>query len=333
MNRPVLITEIQRFSINDGPGIRTNVFLKGCPLRCSWCHNPETRSLLPDLYWKKTLCTQCGKCLEVCPRGAVRPPVPQEEALSEDSTYHKIIRDRCDRCMACVESCPSSALEIVGKPLSVDAVLEEVERDRLFYATSGGGLTVSGGEPTLHADYASALLHGAHERGIHTCLDTSGYCSWAVLERLIESTDIVLFDVKHVDPELHTRETGVTSALTVENLRRLVREGTTVWVRIPVVPGYNDSRAFHEKAVGLLLSLPARPARIDLLPFHNWCQDKYAWLGIDWELRDTEALEPSLLESAADLYREVGFFTTIGGSGFEGRAEREGGYGMARPHP
>ncbi|MBE0480797.1 MAG: glycyl-radical enzyme activating protein [Dehalococcoidia bacterium] len=192
MEEQVLVTNIQRFAVNDGPGFRTNVFLKGCPLRCTWCHNPETIAAYPELYWKKRLCVQCGACMEACPRDAINAPIPPEESQREESTYFKIVRERCDLCMRCVEACRHDALEIVGKPMTVEEILDEVERDTPFYSNSGGGMTLSGGEPALHARFASDLLEQARKRGLHNCLDTCGHCSWEVLQRLLENTDIVL---------------------------------------------------------------------------------------------------------------------------------------------
>jgi pyruvate formate lyase activating enzyme len=321
MNRQVLITDIQRFAVNDGPGFRTIVFLKGCPLHCAWCHNPETIRSQPDLYWKKRLCVQCGACLDACPEDAIVPPIDPERANAEGSGYHKVIRDRCTHCGKCVEACLYGALVTAGKPLSIPEILDEVASDKPFYDNSGGGMTLSGGEPTAHADFAYEILSGVRARGIHTCLDTNGYCEWPVLERLLEVTDLVLYDIKHLSPEKHREWTGVDNKKILENIRRLTERGMDVWVRIPVVPGFNDDVEFHQKAAEFLSSLPGKIARVDLLPFHNWCQDKYAWLGIDWRLAETEAMEPALLEVPKMFYEDRGLFCTVGGSGFEEGSE------------
>lgn len=312
-----LFTDIQKFAVNDGPGFRTNVFIKGCPLKCAWCHNPETISLEKDLFWKSRLCVQCGACLDACPRDAINAPIPPEEAQTEGSTYHKIIRDRCDLCMKCVDACRYDALEVVGRPMTIDEVLEEVEQDMLFYQNSGGGMTMSGGEPTMHPEFVGELLVRAREKGIHICLDTNGYCKWEVLKSLAEKSDIILYDLKHLDSDEHKRMTGVPNEIILKNLERLVETGMEVWVRTPILVGYNDSIEYHRKVVEFLKSLPGRIARIDLLPFHNWCQDKYGWLGIKWDLKETESTDPATVEMISDFYKENGLNATVGGSGFE----------------
>jgi pyruvate formate lyase activating enzyme len=201
--------------------------------------------------------------------------------------------------------------------MTIEQILNEVESDRPFYENSGGGLTLSGGEPTSHADFADELLVAARARGLHTCLDTSGYCDWEVLERLIQNTDIVLFDLKHIDPASHRQMTGVSNEVILANLSRLAQTGLETWLRIPVIPDFNDSMDFHRRAAELLSGLPGGAARIDLLPFHNWCENKYEWLGFNWKLKDVEAVNPLALEPHADSYREKGFNVSIGGSGFE----------------
>ncbi len=317
IQQQALITDIQKFAVNDGPGFRTNVFLKGCPLKCAWCHNPETISTRPDIYWKRRLCVQCGACMEACLREAINAPVPPEESRDPGSAYQKIIRDRCDGCMKCVDACLYGALCVAGRPMSIDDILDEVEQDRPFYDNSGGGMTVSGGEPTFHADFTGRLFLAARKRGIHTCLDTNGFCGWPVLEQIMENVDTVLFDLKHIDPVRHQKGTGVENAMILNNLSRLCAAGADVWVRIPVIPGFNDAMDCHIGMARFLAGLPGNISRIDLLPFHNWCQDKYDWLGIHWPMADVEALEPFLLEPAADIYREAGFDINVGGSGFE----------------
>lgn len=318
MEDKVLITDIQRFAVNDGPGFRTNVFLKGCTMNCAWCHNPEAKAPHAEIYWKKKFCVQCGNCLDACSDDAVSAPIPVEECLSEGSRYHKIDRNRCTLCMKCVHACSFGALEIVGRPMSVPDVLDEVEKDLLFYLNSGGGMTVSGGEPAANGEFSLRLLAAAHDRGVHTCLDTSGCCDPGLLRELAAHADIVLFDLKHIDSSLHKRGTGVGNELILHNLSSLSATEFDIWVRIPVVPGFNDSIEFHKAASAFLSNLPGDIRRVDLLPFHNWCQDKYSWLGIDWEYRNLEALDPSFLEIPADIYRERGLTVTIGGSGFEG---------------
>jgi pyruvate formate lyase activating enzyme len=320
MSDKVLITDIQKFAVNDGPGFRTNVFLKGCALKCQWCHNPETIAPYPEIYWKSRLCYQCGVCLEVCPIDAINPPISIEESRNENSNYHKIIRRKCDRCMKCVDACPYKALSVTGTPMTIDEIIDEVLKDKLFYDNSGGGMTLSGGEPTFHPEFSNKLLKAARSIGLNNCIDTNGYCEWEVLKSLAENTDVVLFDLKHIDSDSHKRGTGASNEIILKNLSLLVKTGIEIWIRIPVIPGYNDSMDFHKAASEFLYSLPRKVARIDLIPFHNYCQDKYNWLGIDWQLKNEEVIEPSFMEIPADFYREKGFATTIGGSGFENTA-------------
>ena len=317
MDKKILITDIQHFSVNDGPGFRTNVYFKGCNMRCAWCHNPETQALYPEIYWKKRLCVQCGACLDACGNDAINAPIPPEEAISELSTYHKIIRERCNLCMDCVEACKFGALETVGKEYTVEEVLEEVMRDEPFYSNSGGGMTVTGGEPTAHPEFLSELLIRAKQKGLHICMDTTGNCSWDILHPLLENLDIVLYDLKHLDSSEHERMTGVGNKLVLENLKRICEVGHPIWVRIPIVPEYNDSGRFHRQVVEFLKSLPRLVDRVDLLPFHNWCQEKYAWLGKEWGLTEWESLEPTFLNPTLEIYEEAGINATIGGSGFE----------------
>ncbi len=316
-NKHVLISNIQRFSVNDGPGFRTNVFMKGCNMHCAWCHNPETIKSTPELFWRAATCIQCGRCFDACPMDAINPPIDPEEARADNSTYHKIIRENCNLCMKCLEVCPTGSLELVGREYTVEEVLDEVEMDMPFYENSGGGMNISGGEPTVHPEFTRRLLEGARARGISSCLDTNGNSNWEIYEPLLEYIDVFLYDLKHLDSAEHKRLTGVGNELILANLRKLLEVEARIWLRIVVIPDYSDSLEYHEKVAAFLKTLPHPPERIDLLPFHNWCDGKYKQLGIKWIYADTDALEPSLLRPAIQVYKDIGLEVTIGGSGFE----------------
>jgi len=321
MSRELLITNIQRFSTNDGPGFRTNVFIKGCSMKCSWCHNPETISIQRDLFWKKRLCIQCGSCSEVCPEQAIHLPdggfSKSDQPDDVDKQIHIIDRDKCTRCMACVDVCPSGAMEISGKATTIDEIIKEVESDMPFYANSGGGMTISGGEPTTQNQTTADLIDRAHSQGIEVCLDTNGYCLWETFQSLTKKADIVLFDLKHLDPKAHIKETGVDNTLILDNLKKLTQYHMHIWIRIPIIPDFNQNDAFYEQASNFLSSFDGKIERIDLLPFHNWCEDKYGWLGKKWPYKAHDALDPSMLDPALKIFRKKGLNATIGGSGFE----------------
>ena len=275
-----LVFNIQKFSLHDGAGIRTLVFLKGCPLACRWCANPEGISPAADLAYDPKKCIgteECFRCGDVCEADAIR---------GRKDGRVEVDRERCTSCGLCADACPSKALDAVGKWMTVDEALRAVEEDGSFYARSGGGLTLSGGEPLLHASYVAELLKAAQSCGIHTALETSGLCPWEDLERACGHADQVFFDVKTVDPVKHREGTGAGNEKILENLRRLCASfsGIPLTVRTPVVPGFNDTQAEIASILAFLSTLP-RPVEYELLPYHGFGEPKYEQLGRRYRLQ------------------------------------------------
>jgi pyruvate formate lyase activating enzyme len=263
------IFDIQRMSIHDGPGIRTVVFLKGCPLKCLWCHNPEGMITAIELFYTVSLCTYCGRCAEECSANAL--------ALASNFSLQRD-RERCLGCGQCAEICPTGALKMIGRTASVEEIMNEVLRDRIFYEESGGGLTVSGGEPLQQSDFALQLLKAAKENGIHTCLETCGFGDTQALLDLAALTDIILFDWKESNPALHKQWTGVSNTRIKKNLAALNQQKTQIILRCPLVPGLNLRQDHLEGIAKTAASLPHCRA-IHLMTFHNYGLSKYTALG------------------------------------------------------
>jgi pyruvate formate lyase activating enzyme len=262
-----VVFDIQRYSIHDGPGIRTTVFLKGCPLRCVWCQNPESQNREPELLLNRTLCGGCGQCIPVC-------TVFANSLLGRRS---QIDRTKCVRCGTCVITCPNQARRLSGKFMTVDEVLKVVRKDLKFYEVSGGGITLSGGEATFQPDFAAALLRKSKELKIHTALETCGYVSWKVLDQLLPYVDLVLYDIKHWDSEIHKRGTGVSNQIIFENAKR-VAEIKPMKARVPLIPGFNDSEHDIRSIASFIGSLPNQ-IEMDLLAYNPLGEGKYERLG------------------------------------------------------
>lgn len=295
------VFDIKRFAIHDGPGIRTTVFLKGCPLRCEWCHNPESQSTKPVLAQFKRNCIHCGKCRDAC----------EPQGLTAGPDGIEINRAICKSCGSCAAACVAEALVMRGQTMTVEQVMAEVEKDRPFYENSGGGMTLSGGEPLLQPEFSLALLQAAKAAGLHTCLDTSGYAAWTVLEEVVPYVDMVLYDFKCLDPGAHRQWTGRPNNLILENLRGLTTDGLRVHVRIPVVPGFNcDEQTILEMGY-FLLSLD-HPPTLEMLPYHKLGEGKYESLGIRNGLR-VEPPARAEVESLAQIARELGLECAVGG--------------------
>lgn len=265
-----VVFNIQRFSVHDGPGIRTTVFLKGCPLRCGWCSNPESIRLSSEIITRDIKCIRCGECVNAC----------SQQAITIVENIRIIHWEKCNYCMKCAEVCPSGAIESVGRHMTVFEVLDIVGRDASYYQRTGGGLTLSGGEPLVQWQFALKLLQEAKERGYHTTLDTSGYAEWEVLEKLLSHTDLVLYDVKHLDSARHREATGMPNKRILDNLRKMVgKAGPKIWVRHPVIPQFNDTEEDLEALCKLILALRPSVEKISLLHYHKFGEVKYAAMG------------------------------------------------------
>lgn len=296
------IFNIQRFSIHDGPGIRTTVFLKGCPLRCFWCHNPEGLHKPVEIQFYGSRCIGCGECVRACVHGA--------QVLDENGRiYH---RERCVVCGECVETCFAEGLQLVGREVSVEQVVTEVLLDRAFYANSDGGVTLSGGEPLLQPEFSLALLAACQTAGVHTALETTTYCAWETLERTLSLTDLYLVDIKHMDPGKHQAVTGVPNRRILANIRRLAATGKPIIFRVPVVPDVNDTPEEIAEIARFVCELSASRAEgfnglsLELLPFHRLAGEKYTSLGIEYRAAHLEPLSKDRLPALVEVARAQG---------------------------
>lgn len=257
------IFNIQHLSFHDGPGIRTTVFVKGCPLRCAWCANPESQAEEVEIMVHDLKCTQCGRCAGACPNGAI----------TIEKGRRIIERSRCRQCGRCAAACLNEAIEVVGKHVSPKEIVEEVAKDILFYQNSGGGVTISGGEPLAQVNFVRDVLEGCKQRGIDTALDTSGYSPWKEFKKVLQFTDLVLFDLKVLNPDKHVQWTGVGLDLILENLKKVAKIGKRLWIRFPFVPKVNDSVPELRKMGKLARELGAE--RVSILPYHSLGEAKY----------------------------------------------------------
>jgi len=295
-----LVFDIQRYALHDGPGIRTTVFFKGCPLTCWWCHNPEGRSPKPDLMFFENRCLVCGDCIRVCPHGAVHCLKGEVRTDSE-----------CQVCGTCAEACPAGARKVAGRHMTVAEVMREVEQDLIFWDESGGGVTFSGGEPLAQPRFLESLLDACREKRIHTVLETCGLANRDVVLGLSEKAGLVLFDLKTLDPVKHKKFTGVSNDSIVANLEALAAKHTAVMVRYPIIPEINDDSENVGRMVSLLSRL--RLWQIHLLPYHESGTEKYKRLGMEFRLDDIKAPPASLVTKIAAEFEKAGFKVKVGG--------------------
>ena len=296
------VTNIQRYSTQDGPGIRTTVFLKGCPLDCWWCHNPEGHSTVPELVVQETRCVRCGECVKVCPSG--------RSASLDDSPLRA--SPECTLCGACVDACPTGARQMTGDRSTVEEIVDEVLKDSVFYDESGGGVTFSGGEPLLQAAFLKSLLLACRTRGIRTAVDTCGYAPRERLMEVAESADLFLYDLKFVDDARHIEYTGVSNTIILSNLRELGAIHRNIWLRIPLIPGLNDTEGQLDTMAQVAASVPG-VRQINLLPYHRTGVQKFKRLGKEYRLDHIQPPTQAQMEAAVARFRALGLDARSGG--------------------
>lgn len=304
-----LVFNIQRYSIHDGPGIRTVVFLKGCPLHCLWCCNPESQNQQPELDFNRLLCQKCGKCIEVCPVEAIHPDVHIDP-------LRKIDRQICTLCGECVRVCPSDAQRIIGEWMESETVLQTCLKDDALYRRSGGGITLSGGEPLAQPEFSVELLEKLYERNIHTAIETSGVIHWKIISEIIPFTNLFLYDIKHTDPIKLQTLTGMQNDLAISNLIKLIDHPVQIILRVPIIPTINDDPENLRQIASLTESIGIR--EVHLMPFHQYAKDKYYRLGMDYSLHNQKGLTEQksgkqILELAQSIFSEKGLIVHIGG--------------------
>jgi len=299
-NNEGIVFNIQRYSIDDGPGLRTTVFMKGCPLTCLWCSNPESQCMLPEVTYRYTACKRCGTCVKVCPVHAV--------TLDDDGVH--IDRSICTRCEMCIKNCVPEALKMSGKKMTVDEVFKIVKKDADNYEASGGGITCSGGEIMAQADFVAALFKKCREAGFKTNADTSGFGDPSALEKILEYSDLVYFDLKHMDPDKHREYCGQTNDLILKNLALVVKKGVPIVIRVPLIPGYNSSEE-NLQALAKAVADITKDATVNLLPYHRYGANKYRMIDMTYQLENVAEPTPDELNKAKEIIESYGLQCVI----------------------
>ena len=295
-----IVFDIQRFSIHDGPGIRTIIFLKGCPLRCKWCSNPESQKTKPELMYRSDQCIRCGSCFKVCKVGAI----------DLDKEYI-VDRNKCTSCGECVLVCPSSALLMKGKTMTVEEVIKEARKDSIQYYRSDGGITLSGGEALVQYEFAREIFKACKAQGWHTAIETEGYANEEVIKDVIPYVDLVMLDIKSVDPKKHMEFTGVDNEIILKNAR-IIQEIANTVIRIPVIPEFNASKEEITDIIKFVKTLP-NIKKVHLLPYHRYGENKYKLLNKEYELKNMKELSDDFKNELKKIVESYGLECQIGG--------------------